>query len=41
MADERKTLLDTPRKAEEPGEEPLRQSVRWAVQELMGAEASA
>jgi putative transposase len=33
-------LLDTLRKGEEPAEDPLRQIVRWAVQELMEAEVA-
>src|SRR5829696_4712213 len=40
MAEEKMPLLDTLRKGEEPGEDPLRQIVRWAVQELMEAEVA-
>src|ERR671939_1274773 len=41
MAEERMALPDTLRKGEEPAEDPLRQIVRWAVQELMEAEVTA
>src|ERR671939_2038401 len=41
MAEERMALPDTLRKGEEPAEDPLRQIVRWAVQELMEAEVAA
>src|SRR5918912_256056 len=41
MAEERMALPDTLRKGEEPAEDPLRQIVQWAVQELMEAEVSA
>jgi putative transposase len=40
MAEETMPLLDTLRKGEEPAEDPLRQIVRWAVQELMELEAA-
>src|SRR5215212_7676486 len=41
MAEERMALPDLLRKGEEPAEDPLRDLVRWAVQELMEAEVSA
>ena len=41
MAEDRMGLPDTLRKGEEPAEDPLRQIVRWAVQELMEAEVAA
>src|SRR4051812_48517599 len=41
MAEERMALPDALRKGEEPAEDPLRQIVRWAVQELMEAELAA
>src|SRR4051812_9378509 len=41
MAEEWMALPDALRKGEEPAEDPLRQIVRWAVQELMEAEVSA
>src|SRR5215218_2592781 len=41
MAEERMALPDTLRKGEESAEDPLRQIVRWAVQELMEAEVAA
>ena len=41
MAEERMALPETLRKGEEPAEDPLRQIVRWAVQELMEAEVAA
>src|SRR3954453_20920808 len=41
MAEERMAFPDGLRKGEEPAEDPLRQIVRWAVQELMEAEVSA
>jgi putative transposase len=41
MAEERMGLPDALRKGEEPGDDPLREIVRWAVQELMEAEVSA
>jgi putative transposase len=41
MAEERMAFPDLLRKGEEPAEEPLRQMVRWAVQELMEAEVTA
>jgi len=41
MAEERMALGDLLRKGEEPGDDPLRELVRWAVQELMEAEVSA
>jgi hypothetical protein len=40
LAEERLGLPDMLRKREEPAEGPLRQIVRWAVQELMEAEVS-
>src|SRR5215208_63707 len=40
MAEERMALPDTLRKGEESAEDPLRQIVRWAVQELMEAEVA-
>src|SRR5215212_12132927 len=40
MAEEKMPLLDTLRKGEGPAEDPLRQIVRWAVQELMEAEVA-
>jgi len=41
MAEDRMPLADALRKGEEPREDPLRQIVRWAVQELMEAEVTA
>jgi hypothetical protein len=41
MAEERMAFPDLLRKGEEPAEDPLRQMVRWAVQELMEAEVTA
>jgi hypothetical protein len=41
MAEDRMAVPDAPRKGEEPVEDPLRQIVRWAVQELMEAEVAA
>jgi putative transposase len=41
MAEERMAVPDALRKGEEPGGDPLREIVRWAVQELMEAELSA
>src|SRR5215207_2225195 len=41
MAEERMAFPDGLRKGEEPAEDPLRQIVRWAVQELMEAEVAA
>ena len=41
MADEKMTLLDAMRKGQEPGEDFLREAVRWMVHELMEAEVSA
>ncbi len=41
MAEERMPVLDALRKGEEAGEDPLRQLVRWTVQELMEAEVGA
>src|SRR6266567_7950985 len=41
MADETMTLLDVMRKGQEPGEDFLREAVRWMVHELMDAEVSA
>src|SRR5829696_7469479 len=41
MAEEKMPLLDTLRKGEEPAEDPLRQIVRGAVQELMELEVAA
>src|SRR4029450_10402077 len=41
MAEERMALPDALCKGEEPAEDPLRQIVRWAVQELMEAEVAA
>src|SRR3954447_519276 len=41
MAEERMRLPDALRKGEEPADDPLRQIVRWAVQELMEAEVAA
>jgi putative transposase len=41
MAEERMTVSEALRKGEEPAEDPLRQIVRWAVQELMEAEVAA
>jgi transposase-like protein len=41
MADETMTLLDAVRKGQEPGEDFLRDAVRWLVHELMEAEVSA
>ena len=41
MAEERMAVPDALRKGEDPAEDPRRQIVRWAVQELMEAEVSA
>ena len=41
MAEERMPVPDALCKGEEPTEDPLRQIVRWAVQELMEAEVAA
>src|SRR5438105_10780633 len=41
MAEERMALPDALRKGEEPTEDPLREIVRWTIQELMEAEVSA
>jgi transposase-like protein len=41
MAEERMAFPDLLRKGKEPAEDPLRQMVRWAVQELMEAEVTA
>src|SRR5215210_7233896 len=41
MAEERMALSDWLRKGEEPAEDPLREIVRWTIQELMEAEVSA
>src|SRR3712207_1019437 len=41
MAEERMPVLDLLRKGEEPEGDPLRELVRWAVQELMEAEVTA
>jgi putative transposase len=41
MAEERMPVLDALRKGEEAEHDPLRELVRWAVQELMEAEVSA
>src|SRR5215213_4950785 len=41
MAEERMGLPELLRQGEEPGDDPLRQIVRWTVQELMEAEVSA
>jgi putative transposase len=41
MAEDRMGLPELLRKGEEPAEDPLRQIVRWAVQELMEAEVAA
>ena len=41
MAEERMAFPDGLRKGEEPADDPLRQIVRWAVQELMEAEVAA
>jgi len=41
MADETMTRLDVMRKGQEPGEDFLREAVRWMVHELMDAEVSA
>ena len=41
MAEERMPVLDALRKGEEADHDPLRELVRWAVQELMEAEVSA
>ena len=40
MAEDTMTLLDVVRKGQEPGEDFLRDAVRWMVQELMEAEVS-
>ena len=41
MAEERMALPDTLRKGEEAAADPLREIVRWTIQELMEAEVSA
>lgn len=41
MADEKMTLLELARKGQEPGEDFLREAVRWTIHELMEAEVSA
>jgi putative transposase len=41
MAEERMPILDALRKGEEAPEDPLREIVRWTIQELMEAEVSA
>jgi transposase-like protein len=41
MAEERMAVPDALRKGEDPAEDPRRQIVRWAVQELMEAEGAA
>jgi transposase-like protein len=41
MAEDRMALGDLLRKGEEPGDDPLRDLLRWAVQELLEAEVSA
>jgi putative transposase len=41
MAEERMALSERLRKGEEPAEDPLREIVRWTIQELMEAEVSA
>ncbi len=41
MAEERMPVLDALRKGEEAPEDPLRELVRWTIQELMEAEVSA
>src|SRR5215203_7276383 len=41
MAEERMALSDWLRKGEEPAEDPLREIVRWTIQELMEAEVAA
>ena len=41
MAEQRMPLRELLRKGEEPEGDPLREMVRWAVQELMEAEVSA
>ena len=41
MAEERMPVLDALRKGEEPAEDPLREIVRWTIQELMEAEVAA
>jgi transposase-like protein len=41
MAEDRMALADRLRKGEEPTEDPLREIVRWTIQELMEAEVSA
>lgn len=41
MADEKMTLLERARKGQEPGEDFLREAVRWTIHELMEAEVSA
>src|SRR5579859_7253657 len=41
MAEDTMTLLDVVRKGQEPGEDFLREAVRWLVHELMAAEVSA
>jgi putative transposase len=41
MAEARMPVLDALRKGEEPAADPLREIVRWTIQELMEAEVSA
>ena len=41
MAEERMPVLDALRKGEEAAEDPLREIVRWTVQELLEAEVAA
>lgn len=41
MADEKMTLLERARKGQEPGEDFLRDAVRWTIHELVEAEVSA
>src|SRR5438067_12301265 len=41
MAEERMPVLDALRKGAEPAADPLREIVRWTIQELMEAEVSA
>ena len=40
MAEERMAFPDALRKGEEPAEDPLREIVRWTIQELMEAEVA-
>ena len=41
MAEERMPVLEALRKGEEAAEDPLREIVRWTIQELMEAEVAA